>query len=215
MRQSSHPGLKQMNWEIQAAELNFNRVISHDIKDPNTSATGELLLLMEYFSKTVFPISGPRDPPDPLALQSCCLIRGWLIPETAGALNKLRRSRMHSGKDVKHPLCFLLLSWHRRKSSEKLCQATRKDINPKQLLFSATPRREITRLKHFHLSVIFKQSGDTSGRTSRWIDLFNNPLANVSIQPCVSPSSDDKCVQDVCWYLSWMPFILDNVTMKQ
>lgn len=65
MRQSSHPGLKQMNWEIQAAELNFNRVISHDIKDPNTSATGELLLLMEYFSKTVFPISGPRDPPRP------------------------------------------------------------------------------------------------------------------------------------------------------
>lgn len=39
MRQSSHPGLKQMNWEIQAAELNFNGVISHDIKDPNTSVT--------------------------------------------------------------------------------------------------------------------------------------------------------------------------------
>lgn len=34
MRQSSHPGLRQMNWEIQDAELNFNRVISHDIKGP-------------------------------------------------------------------------------------------------------------------------------------------------------------------------------------
>lgn len=90
---------------------------------------------------------------------------------------------MHSGKEVKHPLCFLLLSWHRRKSSEKLCQATKQDINPKQLLFSATQRREITHLKHFHLSVTFKHSGDASGRISRWIDIVNNPLANVSIQP--------------------------------
>lgn len=39
MRRSSRPGLNQMKWEIQEAELNFNHVISHDIKDPNTSAS--------------------------------------------------------------------------------------------------------------------------------------------------------------------------------
>lgn len=33
VRQSSHPGLKQMSWKLQAAELNFNHVISHHTKD--------------------------------------------------------------------------------------------------------------------------------------------------------------------------------------
>lgn len=39
MRRSSRPGLNQMKWEIQEAELNFNHVISHDIKGLNTLAS--------------------------------------------------------------------------------------------------------------------------------------------------------------------------------
>lgn len=38
-RRSSRPGLNQMKWEIQEAELNFNHVISHDIKGLNASAS--------------------------------------------------------------------------------------------------------------------------------------------------------------------------------